>query len=223
MTIDLVVISDSHGRAIANGAAQLGLEVRTVTYSGALWHRGKFRFTRNGFQPTRSKAPQRQMRELHEELKQKDLSLRAIPTISTIGFHLGQLVPPFGWYGHRALPEEFEEKADAKFTSDAFLHEYVQTYRRKHFEIAKKMHQYGRFMVIPSPVTFRRANYAAFRAHIVDQFHTRGISLYDPVEDLAQPDGILGDKFIAKDGVHANAEYGAQVVRLLKQKGFLST
>lgn len=220
MTIDLIVISDSHGRALAEGAANLGLEVRAVTSSGTHWHRGNFNFTRNGFQLTKSKRAQSQARLLRNEILEKGLSTKTIPTLSTIGFHLGQLVPPFGWYGHRALPEQFQENVDTRFASDAFLAEYIQTFRRRHFVVARKMARSGRITVVPPPVTFRRANYAAFRSHIVRHYQDIGVPLYDPVVELTGSDDVLPDKFVAKDGVHANAKYGEQAIKQLQASGF---
>lgn len=221
MKIDAIIISDSHGRAIENGAKMLGLNVRSVTFSGGYWHKGRFRYNEKGFIPPRDKMARQSMAKLQEELGVEDVIQVGIPVISTIGFHLGQLVPPFGWNGHIACAGELSQDDAFLFASQDFVVEFIDAFRQKHFKMARLMNRRGNLIVLPPPVTFIRPNYSTFRTIIKERMKSMGIVVFDPVECLAGENGVLPSQFISGDGVHASDDYGIKVIEELKNLGLI--
>jgi hypothetical protein len=221
MKIDIIIISCSHGRALAEGASNMGYNVGSVSYSGSHWHQGHFNFTKSGFRPLKARSAVNAMQKLQADIGYEDIGKSKIPIISTIGYHLGRLVPPYGWYGHSTSERHFDEQDDLAVTSDVFLRDYVFEFRKKHFFTAKKMAAAGPFVVIPPPITFDRSNYDAFRVHISGRLIENGVTVFDPMAKLADPGHMLPDDLVADDGVHANGKYGEKVVKMLQDEKFL--
>lgn len=221
MSIDLIILSDSHGRAIADGARNLGLNIREVTFSGNLWHECRFRYGSAGFSLGRVGPSRQSMADLVAELGVADIMRAGVPVLTTMGFHLGRLVPPFGWHGHVASTEALYENEGALFVSPDFLHQYIDMFRRKHFRFMHQMSRNGKLIVLPPPLIQTRLNYHVFREHIKQRVIAAGIPLFDPMDELAGKDGVLPASLAASDGTHANASYGEKVIKAMKRAKLL--
>ncbi|WP_158967171.1 hypothetical protein [Chachezhania sediminis] len=221
MAIDLIIVGDSHGRALSEGARRLGLNVREVTFSGNYWHNGRFQYRRYGFRVVRVGQAQQQLADLQQELGVADIMTAGLPVLTTMGFHLGRLVPPIGWYGHSSNPDDLETDPGARFLSADFLCDYVDFYRAKHLQCASRMSRAGKLIVVAPPVLFERPNYAIVRDHIKQRLIEAGVELYEPMENLPCIDGVLAPELVAPDGTHGNGDYGRLVVEGMQTQGLL--
>lgn len=221
MSIDLIVLSDSHGRAISEGAKAFGLNTRELSFSGNGWHTGRFRCGKNGFFPVANKQRRRVMTELQDELGEKNVMKAGIPVVSTIGFNLGRLVPPFGYRGHRALHDDVIDDEELLFVSDDFIEDYITAFRAKHFATARKMSKAGNLIIIPPPIFLERANFRVFREKIKNRLRTVGATVFDPMDELADSNGLLSEVFDAGDQEHANGAYGQEVVKCLQNNDLI--
>lgn len=221
MPIDLIILSDSHGRALAAGAREHGLDIRAIAFSGSAWHEGRFKCKNEGFEPRHVPFARKRMAELREEVGVSDVMTLGIPVLSTIGFHLGRLVPPFGWYGHR-VGQDWQRADDRhSMASSALLADYVSFHRTFHFDVAQRMARTGDLMIVAPPVVHTAPNYAAFRAHIINRLTERGLRVFDPMEALAGPNGVLPEELIADDRNHGTEAYGYHVIGALIDSGWL--
>ncbi|MBL4916927.1 hypothetical protein [Szabonella alba] len=221
MGIDLIILGDSHSRALAEGARNLGLNIRDVTFSGALWHSGRFRYGKSGLVLGAVGTANAAMASLQKELGLSDILKAGIPVLTTMGFHLGRLVPPFGWHNHCAEAGDLHQYGQALHASAGFLHDYVDAFRAKHLKVLRQLSKSRTLIVVAPPVTFSRANYSVFRDHIKQRLIGAGVTLFDPMEDLAGGDGVLPADLIASDGTHANSLYGARVIEALQRRAMI--
>jgi hypothetical protein len=218
---DLMVLGDSHGAALLAGARLLGLSADGLTFSGAAWHEGRFTYGRSGFEPRNAPAVRQQMAALRERMGVANPFESSRPVLTTMGFHLGRLVPPFGWHGHRVASAGEAADADAPGVSAAFLEAYVRHYRDAHIRLAKRIAARAPLVVVAPPPAFDRPNYAAFRETVTRMMRAEKLTVYDPAEDLAGTDGLLDPRHLEEDGIHGTAEYGAAVVTILVKRGLL--
>ncbi|WP_102226573.1 hypothetical protein [Acidimangrovimonas sediminis] len=215
-------IGDSHCAALLAGARQLGLRAEGASWSGSTWHEGRFALNDNGITPRGLPQAGRMMDELRARVGRDKVVPEGMPVVSTLGFHLGRLVPPIGWNGHEMLPrdEGFPEGAD--IVSRAFLRDYLEHHRRRHFRIARRWARQERLILVVPPPAFERPNYRAVREILVDWYRDAGLTVFDPAGAFAaEPQGLVPATMLEEDGVHGTPDYGARVLRAMVREGVL--
>jgi hypothetical protein len=215
---DLLVLGDSHSASLLAGARLLGLTADGLTFSGAAWHEGKFAVTRAGFEPRNAPAVRQHMDALRKRTGVTDVFASGPPVISTMGYHLGRLVPPFGWNGH-VVPARDDD--DAPTVSQAFLDAYVRHHREPHLRLARRLAARTRVVIVAPPPAFLRPSYQAFRDTVTGLFRAAGLTVHDPAADMTGAGGVLDSAYLQEDGIHGTAEYGATVLRTVMQRGLL--
>ena len=215
---DLLVLGDSHSASLLAGARLLGLAADGLTFSGAAWHEARFAATRAGFEPRNAPAVRQQMDALRKRTGVTDVFASGPPVISTMGYHLGRLVPPFGWNGH-VVPARDDD--DAPTVSQAFLDAYVRHHREPHLRLARRLAARTRVVIVAPPPAFLRPSYQAFRDTVTGLFRAAGLTVHDPAADMTGAGGVLDSAYLQEDGIHGTAEYGAAVLRTVMQRGLL--
>lgn len=218
---ELLILGDSHSIALKAGADMLGIRAEALHFSGSRWHEVKFTYGANGFEPRGTKAGVNQMRALRERLGVEDVFGMGVPVISTMAFHLGRLVPPFGWEGHQIQDEDAPFIDTGLVASRAFALDYVQHYRLRHLRVAKRLARSTDLTIVAPPPAFDRPNYDSMRAIISGLLTQAGVTVYDPREDLADTDGMFTPDMLEADGVHATAETGAKIIEAMRKRGLL--
>lgn len=218
----LSIVGDSHAIALREGAAQLGIPALGINFSGNFWHAGRFRYGRNGFFVMRLPEIQRKLDTERARAGGACLFGAGVPVLTTAGFHLGRLVPPFGWNGHVTAAEYGRWPGQDEAASSDFVADYIDHFRERHFRLLRQVGRRGKVIVVAPPPIVRRPNYDTFRAVLVQRIRALGVEVYDPREDFAPGYAPMDAALIAEDGVHGNADYGAAVIRNLMQKGLLA-
>lgn len=221
MAPDLIVLGDSHPIALKAGADLLGLRAEGLHFSGSRWHDGHFVHGADGFEPRGVRSGMLQLRSLREKLGVRDVLALGVPVVSTIGFHLGRLVPPFGWHGHKVQATEEAPITEGLTASRALAEEYVAHYRGRHIRVARRIARKAPLIVVAPPPAFQRSNYDVFRQIITEQMTRAGITVYDMRQDLLPEGGILPPDLLEADGTHATAQCGAMVLTALIERGML--
>lgn len=216
-----MILGDSHSIALRAGAALLGLRAEALHFSGSQWHDGNFAYGENGFEPRGVRVGMLQLRDLRARLGVTDVFAIGVPVISTLGFHLGRLVPPFGWAGHRidtdaATPEEVGLNASVALAAD-----YAAHYRARHIRVARRLARAAPLVLVAPPPAFDRPNYTAFRDILIRQMTAAGLTVYDPKDDLLPDGGTLPAELLMPDGVHATPECGAMILTAMRDRGLV--
>lgn len=219
---EFLFLGDSHVAALQAGASLLGVRADGLSFSGAAWHDARFAFSRTGFEPRNAPAVRLQFEALRSRLGTIDVFSSGPPVISTIGYHLGRLVPPFGWSGHRAFQPGDSENLAADIVSASFLEDYVRHFRQAHFRLARRLHGRAELVVVAPPPAFIRPNYTPFRNVITGMLRDFGIKVFDPAEELVEDTGILAPSYLAEDGIHGTAAYGAAVLTAMHKRGLIT-
>jgi len=218
MTPDILFLGDSHTIALRKGAEMRELATDGLHWSGAAWHSAKFKLTEHGPAPVGAPGA----RDAFD-----DFAARMGPwvaqttTVTTLGFHLGRLVPPFGWMDHKATKRGEDLPTDAPGVSRAFLRDYIWRHRVRHIRTAKKWAAQTKLIVVAPPVTFDRPSYGAFREEIIAQLQFAGVTVFDPAQEFPETHGILPDHLQEDDGLHGTADYGAQIIDAMARDGLL--
>ncbi len=221
MTPELLILGDSHSIALKEGADLLGIRAEALHFSGSQWHDLKFSYGTHGFEPRGVRAGVQQMRALREKLGVTDVFGMGIPVISTLGFHLGRLVPPFGWNDHRVF-EPGKPMDSGLIASTRFAEDYVALYRARHIRTARRLARNAKLVIVAPPPAFDRPNYDAIRGIVTRQLQAAGVTVYDPKDDLLPKGGTLPAELLMPDGVHATAECGAMILQAMAERGLLA-
>lgn len=218
----LLILGDSHAIALKAGADLLGLPAEELQFSGAGWHDQRFTLGENGLEVRGIPRAAGQLRALREKLGVADVFASGLPVLTTVGFHLGRLVPPFGWNGHQVQAEDAPGITEGLTASHAFAQEYVRHYRRRHYRLLRRLARLTTVVVVVPPRVHDRPNYDIFQSIIIEDLRGLGLTVYDPAEDLAGEDGFIPASLLAEDGIHASAECGAKMIAAMRERGLLA-
>lgn len=222
MKPDVLIIGDSHAKALQQGCERIGIRTMHAGFSGRNWHEGNIGYHKKTGLWMRRAWAQKKFSDMREQLGVDTLAEPGVPILFSIGFHLGRLVPPFGWNGHTVLSENAAATEDRMIVSKAFLEDYIEAYRSAHFKLIRQFARRTALTVVAPPHSFDRENYAAFRDVISDRIRACGATLYDPKDDLTDDTGLLPDTLLEADGIHGNADYGRRIIEVLLDKGLLT-
>lgn len=217
---DLLFLGDSHSLALEEGARALGLRTESVSFGGSAWADGKFGWGDDGFNPRGSVQGRRALNALRERFGVKNVFGLGIPVVTTAGFHLGRLLRPFDWFGHRAMGANSAEPESGLVVSDAMLGEYISHFRGPHIRLLKKLSREAKVVAIAPPEINREQNFWPLREKVIGQMRGAGIDVFDPFETLFEKGEVLAQHLIAEDGAHATAEYGQMVMNALRESGW---
>jgi hypothetical protein len=152
---ELLIIGDSHARALKDGADALGLKSFLVAISGNVWHTGLVvAHPHRGMVVRKLRQPNAEMGKLCEIMGIADVTRTGLPVLASIGYHLGRLVPSLSWNGHRTFQAGAKLEPDTHFMSAAFVRDYVDAARGPVFKILEKLAANGPLTVVAPPVPF---------------------------------------------------------------------
>ena len=144
-----------------------------------------------------------------------------ITVITTVGFHLGQLVGPMGWSDHHIERGHDDRPQDGPQMSSAVAGAYVLHYRRPHLRLLRRIAKATRLIVVPPPASADYGNIPQVRALLIRRMRAEGLEVFDPVAELLSLDAPFPEDLSAGDGNHANTAFGSMVIDALRKAGKL--
>jgi hypothetical protein len=222
MLPDAIIIGDSHSDALKAGCDAKGLTTEILRFSGNLWHAGRVSFHRqHGIWVRGNPAGQKRILDLRERFGGLSLISAEVPVIAAMGFHLGRLVPPFGFNRHVTDATGFTADPDSLFASPALVEAYVGSLRTGQIRMAQRMARFGNMTLVVPPKPARRPNYVVIADALAGQLRAAGLRVFDPGIELGAADQTLPDDLWAADGVHGNERYGTAVITLMMEGGLV--
>lgn len=225
MTLDAILIGDSHTLAMKKGAERIGLNVGAIQFSGAVWHQGKFAWSSEaGYIPKGIRSGKSKVNRLREQLDNaENVFSMGIPVVASVGFHLGLLAGAMNWYNHKTLPAyRTSNPSENSLVSSQFVDQYIAHFRTRHIRFLKRMSNSCPVVIVAPPNIPDEPNLQYFRANIIAMMLRSGLNVFDPVEHLFGPKMMFPKNLIAEDGKHGSVEYGQKVVSELIKIGFLN-
>lgn len=222
MLPDLIVIGDSHSNALKAGCDAHGLTAELLRFSGNFWHAGHILFHgQHGIWVRGLPAAQRQILDLRARLGGLSLINAQVPIIAAMGFHLGRMVPPFGFNNHVTQAGAFDADPESHYASAALVEAYAAPLREGHIRMARRMARFGNMTLVVPPNIHPGTNYVTFARVLTQKMQAAGVPVFDPTPDLC-PDGqSLPNALVAPDRVHGNEQYGAEVIGLMIARGLI--
>ncbi len=218
---DLLIVGDSHSVAIKAGCDANGLDAALLSFSGNHWHAGNVVLHREHGLWVRGDAMQDRIRAVRARLGGTGVLRPDLPVLASVGFHLGRLVPPFGFRGHVTRKADFNADGESIFASSGLVTAYAEAFRSNHIRFLRRMARHAPVTIVAPPPLYDQPNYAAFCDAISGMIRAAGLTFYDPREDWG--DGApLGQEFLAEDGVHGNADYGRLLVGHMIDRGLIT-
>jgi hypothetical protein len=218
---DLLIVGDSHTAALKAGCDAHGLRAEVLGFSGNLWHAGHVVLHRTHGLWVRGAAMQARLKAVQEALGGGSLLRPDLPVLASVGFHLGRLVPPFGFRKHVSSAAEFEAEDGPLFASSALIADYAEHFRRPHIRLLIRMARQAPVTAVAPPHFYAAPNYRAFYDYLVRAIRGAGVTLYDAREDWGQDGAPLDPQYVAADGVHGNEAYSAKVVGHMLDRGLV--
>lgn len=224
MKPEVLVIGDSHAAPLAWGCEAMGLNVAHISFSGRNWHEGNIiPHKDHGIWVKKRQWAQNIFLGLMDTLGVRNLSQTGLPVLGSFGFHMGRLVPAFGWNEHVSPGHGEAMPAESLHASLGFVADYVDAFRAPHFRLARDFARGSKLALVAPPPAFNRPNYAVFRAEITRRLEKEGARVYDPELDFLDPDtGVMRSEFLAGDNVHGNEDYGRELVQKLISRGYFT-
>ena len=219
---DLLILGDSHSVALKAGCDALGVRAEMLSFSGNIWHQGLVSLHRNRGIFVRNRAFQQRVAELAARLGRGNVLSPEVPVLASFGFHLGRIVPPFGYNGHRTDAAGFLADETSQFASRALAEAYVRHFRQGHVRMLRRLSEMVPTVAVAPPDIFGAANYPLFITIVKEMIRAAGVPLFDPCAELFPGQAGLPGEFLTEDGVHGNAAYGERVISLLLDRGLIA-
>ena len=222
MLPDVIIIGDSHSNAILAGCTAHGIRAEMARFSGNFWHAGHVHFNAQHGIWVRGLADlQKGILDLRERLGGRSLLSRDVPVIGCFAYHLGRIVPPFGFNNHVTDAAGFAADPQASYASRAMVEAAVEEARAGHIRLVQRMARHCDLTMVVPPDLFPASNYTRFSDAISRRIRAAGVRLCDPSAQLFAGKG-LGADYIYADGVHGNERYGTEAVGLMLAEGLLA-
>ena len=218
---DLLIIGDSHSAAIKAGCDAVGLRNEMLLLSGNIWHERLVSLHPEHGIWVRGKAWQQRILDIRARIGGRSLLSPELPVIASIGFHLGRIVPPFGFRGHVTGAAEFDADPDSLFASRAVVEAYARHWRLAHVRLLRRMSRLAPLVAVMPPNVYPLPNYPAFLDVMAAMIRAAGVTLYDPREDIGTRGKLLSRSYLGEDGVHGNARYGRELVEAMARRGMI--
>ena len=219
---DLLILGDSHSVALKAGCDALGLRAEMLSFSGNIWHQGLVSLHRNRGVFVRNRAFQQRVVELAARLGRGNVLSAEVPVLASFGFHLGRIVPPFGYNGNRTDAAGFLADETCLFASRALAEAYVRHFRQGHVRMLRRLSDMVPTVAVAPPDIFGAVNYPLFVTIVKEMIRDAGVTLFDPCAELFPGQAGLPEGLLAEDGVHGNAAYGERAVGLLLERGLIA-
>ncbi|MBK1636324.1 hypothetical protein [Rhodovulum adriaticum] len=230
----LILVGDSHVKALHAGCMAHGIPAAMLKSGGIHWNAGKIRV----FAPRRARSPvlpalTPDIRTLEQTLGHSDIFDSGLPVIASVGFHCGHLARAFGAEGHIAWPPPEDlsdaERQESLFASGALVAAFVENQRAPHFALLKYIARKCPLTVILPPRAPKNAHKIRFRhnidvltATIAERMRDMGLAVYDPNAEFAGPGELLPWDWVEEDGFHGTTAYGTEVIGRLVSRGALA-
>jgi hypothetical protein len=220
---DIMILGDSHSIALQTGCQANGMKVAMLSFSGNLWHQGLIGLHRTTGIRVRGRGGwQRRVTDLAAALGRANVLSPEVPVLASFGFQLGRIVPPFGFNGHRADPEEFLAEPAAQFASRALVEAYALHFRQAHLMMLHRLSRLVPVVAVFPPLVFASGNYASFVALMKAKIAETGVPWFDPCATLFPGAPAVPEDYLAADGVHGNARYGAEAIGRMIDLGLIA-
>ena len=219
---DLLILGDSHSVALKAGCDALGVRAEMLSFSGNVWHQGLVSLHRHRGIFVRNRGFQRRVSDLAARLGRGNVLSAEVPVLASFGFHLGRIVPPFGYTGHRTDAEGFLADETSQFASRALAEAYVQHYRQSHVRMLRRLADLVPTIAVAPPDFFDGANYRPCAEIVKAMIRAAGVALFDPCAEMFPAQEGLPEALVAEDGVHGNAAYGERVIGLMLDRGLIA-
>lgn len=219
---DLLILGDSHTAALKSGCDAHGLTAEVLGFSGNFWHAGYIQLNRSQQLRVRGAAMQARVKAAEDSLGGGSVLRSDLPVLASVGFHLGRLVPPFGFRNHVADKEAFEAEEDRLFASSALVADYAQHFRGGHLRFLRRLSRLVPLTVVAPPHFYTAQNYAAFYGYLAEAIRETGMRFCDPRDAWGGGTAPLGQEFLSADGVHGNEAYGERIVGHMLENGMLT-
>lgn len=216
IAISVIILGDSHTRALKSGCIALGVEQDTLSYSGHSWIDAKISYHPVfGLHSTRRKWVKRSATKFGLKHGHNNMFDTGLPILMSC-FYLGRRTNTVRWNGHDHVANVSSFDDEQISVSEDFLDTYTSSLKGPNFDLIQRIQDNGnRVTVIAPPMVRGTPLSRSICGQLGDEVQKLGVGFYDPWDDLPGDPGVFPPEFLHKDQRHGNDEYGAFVVQAL--------
>lgn len=223
MPTELLIIGDSHTRALQAGCAAHGIEARTLTLSGNAWSESGVEFCpERGLRADKRKWVGSSAARLAGEFGVASPFAAGLPVLLSC-MNLGRLAGRFHWRGHEYLRDAPDLGDDEIPTSPAVLAAYVEHTLARQLELVRGALAQGCDLVVIGPPSFTgRWLHRDATTLFGDLVRAAGARYFNPWEHRPENSAALPAEHVHPDGRHGSEAYGEWVLGKLVDDGLIA-
>lgn len=216
MPTDLIIIGDSHTRALIAGAKALGLGVKSLTLSGTAWFEADVEFSpETGLASPRRKWVGRSAAKLGAALGHNSPFTAGLPVILSC-MNLGRMNARFQWRGHGYADDPLDLDAGDIPVSRAVFRAFIESELARPLELIANVQATGCALTVAAPPNFaRRQGARDATAIFTDCVRALGATCFNPWEHYAPGTTDLPSDDAHRDGRHGNDAYGTWAMQTM--------
>ncbi|WP_438991944.1 hypothetical protein [Lentibacter sp.] len=212
----VIVVGDSHARALALGATALGYECLSFATSAAAWRDGVMRLAADGTLTSERFRARQKIESFQQEAAHPNPLLSGTPVIASIGYHSSQFLTEMRMkkLGLSHVPSKSAETQ----LSPAFLAAWLAEARAEALDGLATIAAQAPLVVVTPPQFEAKPLLTALNDALSQLIRARGLPLYDPNSDMADNTGALPATFAHEDGKHGSESFGVEVLKNLARQ-----
>ncbi|MBU2982101.1 hypothetical protein KO498_09785 [Lentibacter algarum] len=216
----LIVVGDSHARALALGARALGYDVASFATSGGAWRDGSVTLQKSGQLKSDHFRARQKIAAFQAETNSKSPLISGTPVVASLGFHVSEFISEFRSNKLGSYLSEDRGGDRQNLLSASFTRAYLQEQRRDMIKGLGKIASKAPLVVVVPPNFRSWPLLRAINAELSAQISAAGATVYNPNDTLTVK-GILPDEYKHDDGRHGNQAFGTAVMQAIVDNGLL--
>lgn len=212
----LIVVGDSHARALALGATAFGYDCISFATSAAAWRDGVMRLQADGSLSSKRFRASQKIESFAKAVGSATPLTSGTPVVASIGYHSSQFLTEMRMnkLGLSHVPSRSAET----LLSPAFLAAWLEDARAEALDGLASIAASAPLVVVTPPQFEDNPLLQALNDALSQLIRDRGLPLYDPNTDLADKSGTLPAKFAHEDGKHGNESFGIEILKTLARQ-----
>ncbi|WP_421703742.1 hypothetical protein [Aliiroseovarius sp.] len=221
MPTDVMIVGDSHTRALQAGCQAAGLNSEILTFSGTAWFEADVQYRpQTGLHSPRRKWVADASGKLGARVGTPNPFKSGVPVLLSC-MNLGRMLGSFRWKGHQYARDLTPGEADLP-VSRAALEAYVEHQAESSLSLIRALTADGAHVVVVAPPNFTGLHQAQLAtATFAQAVRALDVACFNPWEHQEPGAMTLPKAYVHEDRRHGNDAYGRWVIDLLVDTGLL--
>ncbi|PIE14454.1 MAG: hypothetical protein CSA70_01480 [Rhodobacterales bacterium] len=215
----LLIVGDSHTRALQAGCDEKGIRNQTLTLSGTAWFEADVQYhDDSGLCSSRRKWVAEAAEKMGARVGHKNPFKAGLPVLISC-MNLGRMLAAYRWRGHQYVDDMTDPRTELPL-SRGMMAAYVEEQVARPLALIRELKTKGTSLSVVAPPNFTGQKQAIFATNAFARaVRALDVPCFNPWDHLPKGATMLPKEHAHRDGSHGNEVYGRWVIDHLVDSG----